>query len=442
MTPDHPSARWLTRVRRGGGPLYLALADALGAAVAEGELQAGEQLPPQRAVAALLGVDFTTVTRAYGEARARGLVDGAVGRGTFVRARRQDDEAGVVDLSMNLPPPPDGLSLSAALGETMAVILQRTDVATLMAYHAGAGSLGQRTAGASWLEPLLGPVEPERVLVAPGVQAALAALLSMVVGPGGAVVADPLTYPGLILAARGLGVAVRACDGDAEGMSPEALDALCRTQRPAALYLVPTMHNPTAATLGEQRRRDLAAVARRHHLWVVEDDPYSRLMQRPPAAVAVHAPERTFHLATLAKCLTPGLRIAYLVCPPGEAARTAEVLHGHAQMPAPLMAAVATAWIRDGLADGLLAGVRREASARRAIAAEILPTAVGGAESLHVWLPLETSMDLRAAGLAVLPAAAFATDRVHPEGIRISLGAPGRRTVLEPALRKLAAALA
>src|SRR3954447_1116204 len=97
---DHPSARWLARLKRGGQPLYLGLVHALEAAIREGELQAGDQLPPQRAVAERLGVDLTTVTRAYAAARTRGLIEGAVGRGTFVRAGASDDDAGLVDLSM------------------------------------------------------------------------------------------------------------------------------------------------------------------------------------------------------------------------------------------------------------------------------------------------------------------------------------------------------
>ena len=74
------NARWLRRVDRGRRPIYLGVLHALEAAVAEGELQAGQQLPPQRALAAELGVDLTTVTRAYAAARARGLVEGTVGR--------------------------------------------------------------------------------------------------------------------------------------------------------------------------------------------------------------------------------------------------------------------------------------------------------------------------------------------------------------------------
>ena len=78
---------WNPHSLRGDGPRYLALADRIEADVESGRLRPGMQLPPQRALAASLGIDFTTVSRAYTEARRRGLVRGHVGRGTFVRDR-------------------------------------------------------------------------------------------------------------------------------------------------------------------------------------------------------------------------------------------------------------------------------------------------------------------------------------------------------------------
>ena len=64
---------WLRRFEGEPGPLYMRLLAALERAIGEGELQPGDQLPSQRAAAQRLGVDFTTVTRAYALARARGL---------------------------------------------------------------------------------------------------------------------------------------------------------------------------------------------------------------------------------------------------------------------------------------------------------------------------------------------------------------------------------
>lgn len=439
---------WLKRVERDGGPVYLALVGALEAAIRAGELQPGDQLPPQRAAAAALGVDFTTVTRAYAVARARGLVEGAVGRGTFVRARAADDDAGLIDLSMNLPPPPQGVSLGALLRETTAAVLGRTDPAALMAYHPGAGTLAHRTAGAAWLAPHLGEVEPARILVCPGAQAALVAALSAICRPGDALAVEALSYPGIKAAAAHLGLRLVPCAGDGEGLLPEALERACREHRPAALYVVPAMQNPTATIMGEQRRRDIVRAAAAHGLWIIEDDPYSRLMESPAPALAAHAPERTVHLSTLSKCLSPGLRLAYAACPPALAGRMESSLRAVALMPAPLMSAVVTSWIREGTAEDLLAAVRREARARRELASQALPEAAGSPESIHVWAPLPQGhapgalhRSAQSRGLSLVTADAFATGESYPNGVRISLGGPGKRAVLAAALAEVAAIL-
>ncbi|WP_454717694.1 aminotransferase-like domain-containing protein [Caulobacter segnis] len=431
---------WLRRIDALDGPAYRRIAQALENAVAEGELQAGDQILAQREVARLVGIDFTTVTRAYALARERGLIEGATGRGTFIRSRTIEDEAGLVDLSMNLPPPPAGLNLAALLRETTGAILARTDPATLMAYHPGAGSLAQRTAGAAWLAPALGEVAPERVVVASGAQTALSALLDHLTAPGDTILAEAFAYPGLLATAARRGLKVAACPLDDEGLEPEALARLIAQHRPRLICCTPTFQNPTAATMSLARREAVVDIARTAGVTIVEDDAYGLLPASPLPALAALRPEGVFHVATTAKTLSPGLRLAYVVAPPGQAEGFAAALHAIAQMPAPLMAAVVTSWIRDGVASQVLAGVREEAVARRALAAELLPAAVGGAESLHVWLPgAVASPAARERGLALVGAEAFRATGATGEGLRISLGAAGKRGTLARGLKELAA---
>ena len=451
MSRDKPTAGWLRRVgRHDGQPIYLALADALETAIRDGELQPGDQLPPQRAVAEQLDIDFTTVTRAYGAARVRGLVEGAVGRGTFVRRQAVEDEAGLVDLSMNLPPPPQGVSLAALLTETTASILARTDVATLMAYHAGPGTPGQRAAGGAWVAPCLGEIASDRVVICPGAQSALTALLITIARPGDGLIVEPLTYPGLIALAERLGLRLIPCPMDDQGFVPEALAKLCAERRPVAAYVIPTTQNPVATTMGLARRREVAAIIENAGVWLVEDDPYSRLFDTPLPALTSLAPERGFHIATLSKTLSPGLRTAFLVAPPGPMAdRVTANLRATVLMGSPLTTAVAVRWIRDGAAERLLAGVRLEARARRALAAEVLPGARGAAEGVHVWLDLPDGWNpgrlhagAAARGLSLVAADAFATGPEPVNGLRISLGGPSSQPTLRAALGNVAALLA
>jgi DNA-binding transcriptional MocR family regulator len=428
----------------------LAIVAALEGAIRDGDLQTGEQLPPQRAVASLLGVDFTTVTRAYAAARARGLIEGAVGRGTFVRGRSTEDEAGLLDLSMNLPPPPKGLNLGKLLKDTARTVLETTDAAGLMAYHPGAGSRAQRAAAATWLAPTLGDADLDRLLVCSGAQTALAAILSTLARPGDRIITEPLTYPGLRALAAHLGLSAVPCPVDQEGFEPEALARLCAEHRPKAIYCVPTQQNPTAATMGLARRRQVAEVARAAGVPIVEDDAYGRLPAEPLPALASLAPELGYYVVTLSKSLSPGLRAAFAAAPdPTAAGAVGEALRALSLMASPLNLAIVTAWIRDGTAEAVLGAVRAEARERRVLAGDLLPGAVGAPDGLHVWLDLPAERDPRALreaaqarGLSLVTSDAFAIGPVSRHGMRISLGGPAKQSVLAEALKGLARLLA
>jgi DNA-binding transcriptional MocR family regulator len=427
------------------GPIYLRLVAAVEGAIRGGEFQPGDRLPAQRSLGARLGVDFTTVTRAYAAAAERGLVEGAVGRGTFVRAQALEEERAIVDLGMILPPQPLGVALNERLAETLNQVLARSDPATLLAYRTAPGTLQERLAGARWIEPVMGAVPPERVLVCAGAQAAIVAALSVLVLPGGAVAVDALTYPGLIGAARQQGVRLVPVAADTEGLIPEAL-----AEAPvAALYATATLQNPTTATMGEARRHALAGVIDARGLALIEDDAYGRLPLAPRPALSRLVKGRAIYIATLSKALTPGLRTAFVaVSTPADAERMAEALRHGTMMAAPLMSAVAAAWIRDGTAEAVLHGVRTEAAARMAMARELLPSARGGPDGFHLWLDLPAGWDRRsfkeaaaARGLTVSPSDSFAVGE-PVEGVRLTLGAAPNRKVLATGLRAVAALLA
>ncbi|MCS0598865.1 aminotransferase-like domain-containing protein [Massilia agri] len=441
---------WMPRLARQGGPRFLQIADALQAAVADGSLKPGDRLPPQRQLAARLDVDLTTVTRAYDEARRRQLLEGRGARGTYVAAPKVELTA-TLDLSMNTPPPPDGVDFEDMLKQGLSQVLMRADNELLMTYHLGGGSDSDRQAGATWLEPMFGQLDPAQVVVCPGAQAAIAALILALTEPGDVILAEPTTYPGLRAAATQLGRRIVAVEADRHGMLPAMLEEACRQHKPRLVYLNPTLQNPTAITMPERRRRELAGIAKRCDVRIVEDDPYWLLADAPPPPIATFAPEQVVYISTLSKCLTPGLRVAFvLLRDPRERERFLVALRSFALMAAPLSAALATQWILDGSAEGLLAGVRKEARLRHRMARDILAGRYSGlGDGLHVWLELpaywSSAQLARAAdseGIAVTPAEAFASGGESVNAVRISLGSIKDRARLRAGLQRLSHLLA
>jgi DNA-binding transcriptional MocR family regulator len=449
---------WTALVVPGKGARYLQIADAIEQALLEGSLRPGERLPTQRALAQLLQVDLNTITRAYDEARRRHLLEGRGALGTYAAAPKVALDA-VLDLEMNMPPPPEGSDFGDLLKQGLTQVLMRSEVAQLMSYHSGGGNQADHAAAQRWLAPILGRSEPARLLVAPGAQAALVAITLSETAPGELILAEPALYPGLRVAAARLGRRIASVPVDGDGMLPDALDELCARLAPRLIYLNPTLQNPTTATMPLARRKAVLDVARRHGVWVVEDDPYWLLAAAPPPPLAALAPDQVFYIATLSKCLSPGLQTAY-VHTPNAAARDQllRALRSFALMAPPLSTAVATQWIHDGGAAQLLQAVKAEASARQAIAGELLAgrsnsAANRAAEGIHIWLPLPgywTAADLAraaaAAQLAVSPSAIFheAGDGAPPppNALRVSLGGIQERGRLRTALRRLSALLA
>ncbi|UPG90022.1 PLP-dependent aminotransferase family protein [Luteibacter aegosomaticola] len=430
------------------GPRYLQIVRFMEKAIADGRLRSGDRLPPQRDLARTLGMDLTTVTRAYAEARDRNLLHARGALGSFVSAPRFDT-AQLLDLGMNLPPPPLGVDLGDLLRRGFDQVLTHVETHALMSYHSGGGTQAGRQAGAAWLARPLGKVDPERIVISPGAQIALSALLLALTVPGEAIACEPMLYPGLLSAATQLGRRVVPLAADNDGMLPDALEEAARDGVRVA-YLNPTLRNPTANTMSAARRDALAAIAQTHALTIIEDDPYWALATQAPAPLAARAPERTYYVSTLSKALTPGLRTAYVVAPDREArARFITSLRSIALMSTPVMTSLATQWIHDGTAARVVEGVREEAAERRRLAVHTLrldPTTP--VEGIHLWLPLPPrwtaqalTMAARMEGLAVTPSSAFSATPPAVEAIRISLGGVRERARLKYSLERLATLL-
>lgn len=450
----HPPPGWTPEIEE-GIPRYLAIADAIARDLAVGRLRAGDRLPTHRELARALGVTVGTVSRGYAESERRGLTHGEVGRGTFLRSATAADawpapepaEPTAVDLCLSLPVRlPEEAEL---LAETLREIAADPRAAgRLLAYRPETAAPHQLGVAAEWLGRLGLSTSADRLLVTAGSQHALNVVMASVFQPGQVLLTEELTYPPVKSQARAFGIRLRGIAMDEEGILPEAVDEACRTDpRPAGLYLVPTLQNPTSATLSPERRDALAELAQEHGLWIVEDDVHAFLPGTPHLPIAARAPERTLYLSSVSKCLEPGLRTGFVAAPEALHARLVAGIHTSVWMAAPLMVEVTTRWIAGGIAERLITAKRRETEARQRLARRLLRGLRLRADpaGYQLWLELpeawtsdEAVGKARERGVIVNGAGAFAIGRRDlPHAIRLSLGGP-TPAQLESALSTLA----
>jgi DNA-binding transcriptional MocR family regulator len=411
-----------------------------------GRLHQGQALPTHRMLAAALGIDLTTVTRAYTEARRQGLTEARVGRGTFVKAgnpaqSRQAIAPGI-DLSMNIPPQPADADLSARLAKAFGTLRSEGKLESYLNYQQPGGTRSERSIAAEWMQFLVPGVTTDRLVLAPGTQPVLFSLLLAHTSPGTAIFTEALTYPGLRAAATALGVRLIGIDIDEHGVVPDALQRASSKHRDVkVVYLMPTMHNPTTATMPPARRTEIARIIAKRDLTLLEDDPYA-FLTKGIVPIASLIPERSYLAASLSKSVTPGLRVSVVITPGSEEAlQLINNLRASMQMSVPLALAVVTRWLRDGTADAIIKAVSAEAAARQRIAAEALRgrTFAADPNGHHVWLTLPApwsssrfAAHLQRRGLGVVTADAFSTRETAPDCIRLALGAaPGRQTLVK-----------
>ncbi len=447
---------WTPDLASRSGPRYLAIADALAADVAAGNFHSGDRLPTHRDLAWRMGVTVGTVSRAYAEAERRGLIGGEVGRGTYIRAapadagnllaHDRDESENLIDLTFNFPPP---AAEGGVLGETLVEIAgDENELQSLLAYQPCAGRRAHRAAGAKWIALSGLEVDPERVVVTGGAQHGMLTALAALTRPGDRVATEALSYPGIKLAARLLGLRLDGLAMDDDGIIPEAFDALCRSGEIKALYCVPTLQNPTTITMPAERRAAIAGIARRHGVAIVEDDLMRLLIPDAPPPITSYAPELSYYITSLSKTVAPGLRIGFVAGPPEAVDRLAAAVRTACWMAAPLTIEVGARWITDGRAERILAARRREAAARRTRTLAILGhyDVKCGEGSLHLWLsvpdPWHASAlvaEARARGVAITPADAFAIKRQDAtHAVRVCFGAAVDMAALERAVNILA----
>ncbi|OOV86457.1 PLP-dependent aminotransferase family protein [Oceanospirillum linum] len=388
---------WTPKLEHFHGPRYIAIADAIAESIAQGDLNDGDRLPTHRALADTLGVTVGTITRAYAEAERRGLVTARVGRGSFVttpHAQGQrfmiqgEIEPDCVDLQLNLPIAHDRAD---ALSQSMQELASDTvKMNRILGYQPDIGMPEHREAAAEWLGLTGLRTSADKLMITGGGQNAIMLTLMALTRSGDIILSEAITYPGFMAVTHQLGLRPQPVAMDEEGVIPSAFEDACKQFSPRVLYCTPSLQNPTNAIMSEARREAVAEIARRYHVWIIEDSVNANLLENAPPPLAEIAPDKVIYINSASKTLAAGIRVGWVVAPDEIHSQISNALRASQWMTSPLIAEICTRWIKSGLANQLLEEQKRELILRNQLMTEYL-----GAfncrinpYSLHAWLEL------------------------------------------------------
>ncbi|MCF6429874.1 PLP-dependent aminotransferase family protein [Leisingera sp. MMG026] len=436
-------------------PLHASLAVAIEQAILTEKLPAGSRLPPHRKMADRLGLSVHTVSKAYDSLRKQNLIDGQVGRGSYVSGPGPDAapprtalEEGF-DFSTSRPIRNQEhsrrfqLSLQRLTAELSPSALQDCSFSS--------GHDGRRAAGAKWLAACGLAAAPEQILVTNGGSHGMSVALSALTRPGDTVLSDSITHNLLVSGCSYLGLKLSGLKTDSSGILPDALEEACRTSGAKVLCLLPSLANPVPVMMPEDRRRELSRIADDHGLYIIEDDPLGPVAEDRPPPVSSLVPERSVYMSALSTCLMPGLQAGYMAAPSHLLPSLTGRLLSFGGAGTPLMQELAGCWVSDGTALEIADWQRKALKSRYRNVCGVLNGIPwrGHPAALHLWLPLPdgwSSVDFsqyaRQMHIAVTPDTPFLPPDTRPPGaVRISLGAVQDETRFSKGLELIAALL-
>ena len=159
--------------------------------------------------------------------------------------------------------------------------------------------------------------ELDNVLVTTGSEQALDLVGKAFVNPGDTVLVEQPTYLCALDVFRSYGANFASVEMDEDGMKMDALEeALKANPNTKLIYTVPNFQNPTGRTMTEERRKQLAELAEKYDVYVLEDNPYGEIRfagQHVPAVKSFDKSGHVFYMSTFSKTLAPGFRLGWLV---------------------------------------------------------------------------------------------------------------------------------
>lgn len=313
--------------------------------VFKGDWLCGDLLPSQRVLAESFGVNRSTIVEALGELKALGIVESHVGKGTVIVnnswsmlfADATPDWQTYITSGIHKSNTPTiqlinkhefyDETLRLSTGEISSELMPHDAISQVL------NKMAKEQIPYSYLEPL-GlyelrlelckyltryniHVKPSEILIVSGSLQALQLISLSLLGQASTVLVEENSYVNSLKVFDFEGIKKKTVPTDLEGVIPWLINENNVTDK-TLLYTIPTFHNPTGLTMGQNRRVEVLEWCKSHQLPIIEDDAYRELYfdhQPPDPIKAMDDSGNILYLGSISKSLAPGLRLGWVIGP-------------------------------------------------------------------------------------------------------------------------------
>lgn len=275
----------------------------------------GERLPSCRQLSIELGINKITINKAYSALEEKHYVY-SVPRGGFYVINRSDEVRVTSELiDFTLVKPEEKLIPFRAFTHAMNNAIELHKVKLFNENNPqGLLSLRETLSKRFALDGIY--ASPENMVITHGSQQGLD-LAFQLLCKGKKLLIESPSYSLAINRAKSLGLEIESIDRTKDGISIQALENIFRSGDVACFYIVPRYHNPTAYSLSETQKKEIAALCNQYDVWIIEDD-YLGDLGKAGEGLPIHyydTNQRVVYLRSFSKTFMPGIRIGALLCP-------------------------------------------------------------------------------------------------------------------------------
>ncbi len=458
--------------------LYEQIIEAIRSQILAGTLKAGERLPSLRQLSRNRGVSLSTVSQAYDDLEAQGLIQVRPQSGYYVRAQLTFAAPKISSIH-SVPAEPALVGRDAFISEIVtalrqpelvplgSTILDASRLPTqalkrLIQQHSGDPAVFTYapTAGLEVLQRQIAqrsldstrPLRASEVVITSGCIEALNLALRALAQPGDVIAVESPTFYGILQSIESLGMQVLEIPSDPQtGLSLIAFENALQQHPIRCLVTVPSFQNPLGCCMPLAHKRALLQLANRYDFEIIEDDIYGEFYfaEPPPTLFSLDQAQRVILCSSFSKTVAPGFRVGWAL-PGRHRQRFLQLKRMTSLSTSSLPQLVLAAYLASGGYERYLRGLRRELAQTLQLAlqtiAEYFPAGTRISEpdgGFILWLALPAGSDAMQlyqqalqAGIGLAPGALFSTSAAYDHCLRLSLCLPwGPR--LEGALQTL-----